>query len=252
MTLKKLKSETPLPLFYIGPDIEEGPLPAILYLALSAEETLLTDPYNQPVTFCSKFPVRVFSVDIPFHGPGLDPKKALEEWAHAFAQGEDVVTQFLIKLEETLSHLFTLDIVLDNNLAVMGLSRGGFLANHLAARIPNIKNIVSYAPLTLISKGKDFEFLSLCPILESLDLKHFIDPLCTKKQRIYIGNRDTRVNTDACYEWYRSLVEAAYNKQIRSPHIELIIKPSIGHHGHGTAKTSFEEGASWILDQILP
>ena len=165
MILKQLKDKTALPLFYVGPDIEEGPLPAVLYLALSAAESLLQDPFNQSVVQLRKSPIRVFSVDLPFHGKDLDSKTALQHWAHAFAQGEDIVSHFLLRLEETLSHLFALKVVKNNNLAVMGLSRGGFLVNHLAARMPEITNIVSYAPLTQISAGKDFEFLSLCPIL---------------------------------------------------------------------------------------
>ncbi|MES2200086.1 MAG: alpha/beta hydrolase, partial [Chlamydiota bacterium] len=135
MTLKQFKEKTALPLFYVGPDLTEGPLPSVLYLALSAKETLLTDPFNQPVLQFNKLPIRVFSVDLPFHGEGLDSRKALEEWAHAFARGEDVVSNFLLKLEETLSHLFNSKAIKNNNLAVMGLSRGGFLVNHLAARM---------------------------------------------------------------------------------------------------------------------
>lgn len=251
MILKQLKEKTALPLFYLGPDIEEGPLPAVLYLALSAEESLLEDPFNQAVVQLRNSPIRVFSVDLPFHGKDLDSRKALEQWAHRFAQGEDLVSHFLLKLEETLSHLFTLKAIQNNNLAVMGLSRGGFLVNHLAARMPEISTILSYAPLTKISAGKDFEFLSTCPILESLNLHHLKDPLCIKKQRIYIGNRDVRVGTDTCYTWFRSLIEAAHERCIRSPHIELCIKPSIGHQGHGTSKESFEEGAAWLSKQIL-
>ncbi|MES2200085.1 MAG: alpha/beta hydrolase, partial [Chlamydiota bacterium] len=111
--------------------------------------------------------------------------------------------------------------------------------------------IATIAPLTQISAGKDFEFLSLCPILETLNLHHLTESLCSKTQRIYIGNRDVRVGTDACYKWARSLVEAAYENRIRSPHIELIIGPSIGHLGHGTTKENFEEGAKWIIQKIL-
>ena len=251
MILKQLNEKTALPLFYVGPDIEEGPLPSVLYLALSAEESLLKDPFNQPVLALQKFPIRVFSVDIPFHGKNFDSKKALAHWAQAFAQGDDVVSHFLLRLEETLSHLFSLKAVQHNNLAVMGLSRGGFLVNHLAARMQEITKIVTYSPLTQISAGKDFEFLSLCPILENLNLHHLAEHLCTKKQRIYIGNRDTRVGTDACYRWVRTLAEAAYEKNIRSPSIELTIRPSLGHQGHGTSKESFEEGAAWLIKQIL-
>lgn len=251
MILKQVNKKTALPLFYVGPDLSEGTLPAVLYLALSAEESLLEDPFNQPVLKLLDSPVRVFSVDLPFHGKNLDSKKSLEHWAHAFAQGEDIIAHFLLQLEETLSHLFSSNVIKNNNLAVMGLSRGGFLANHLAAKMTEISTILTFAPLTKISEGKDFEFLSLNPTLQSLNLHNLNDHLYSKKQRIYMGNRDTRVGTDICYHWVRSLIETAHEKHIRSIPIEMIIKPSIGHQGHGTSKESFEEGATWLINQIL-
>ncbi len=250
MNLKQLNVETPLPLFYVGQDAEEGPLPTIIYLALSAKESLLTDPFNQPVVQLLRSQTRVFSVDLPFHGPDLDSKTALQQWAHALAQGDDIVSSFLIRLRETIEILLSLNIVKDNVLGIMGLSRGGFLASHTAAVIPEIEALATFAPLTDLASGKDFEFLSLTPIVNNLSLYRLQDALCLKKHRIYMGNRDTRVGTDACYKWVRTLVETAYEKRIRSPHIELILKPSIGHQGHGTHKESFEEGAQWLLRQI--
>lgn len=247
----KIVENTPIPLYYLGKDLSEGPLPAVIYLALSAEESLLTAPFNQPVAYLEQFPVRIFSVDLPFHGKGYVSKEALVHWAHEFAQGRDLVTHFLIQLEQSLSHLLSMNVISNNEIALMGLSRGGFLINHLAAMMPSVTTLLTFAPLTKITAGKDFEFLSLTPLLERLNLSHISEAVCQKNQRIYIGNRDTRVSTDACYEWFRSMVEHAHSKGIRSPHLEMMIRPSIGHQGHGTAKESFEEGASWLIQKIL-
>lgn len=251
MNLKAFEQKTALPLFYIGPDLSEGPLPTVLYLALSAKESLLTDPFNQAATHLAQSGARVFSVDLPFHGEEFDSREALKHWAHAFAQGNDIIGHFLLQLEESVSHLLSTSTVKNNSLAGMGLSRGGFLINHLAARLKEITTLLSFAPLTKISAGKDFDFLSLCPVLEHLDLHHLTEALCTKTQRIYIGNRDVRVGTDVCYQWIRALIELAFEKKIRSPHIEMILSPSIGHQGHGTSKENFEGGAAWLLKQIL-
>lgn len=247
----KVVENTPIPLYYLGKDLNEGPLPAVVYLALSAEESLLTPPFNQAVSYLEQFPVRIFSVDLPFHGKGCESKEALIHWAHEFAQGKDLITHFLIQLEESLGHLLSRGSILNNNIALMGLSRGGFLINHLAARMPAVSTLLTFAPLTKITAGKDFEFLSLTPLLENLNLSHTTEAVCEKAQRIYIGNLDTRVSTDACYDWFRLLVKEAHAKGIRSPQIEMMIRPSIGHQGHGTSKESFEEGAAWLIQKIL-
>ena len=91
MLLKKAQIETPLPLYYVGPDLEEGPLPCVIYLALSAKESLMTDPFNQPVSHLKNYALRIFSIDLPYHGENLPSTEALKLWAQAFARGEDVL-----------------------------------------------------------------------------------------------------------------------------------------------------------------
>jgi len=247
--LKEYKGASDFPFSYVGPDLAEGAMPAVLYLALSAKESLYEDPFCQPVKQLCQYPLRVFSADLPFHGENFVSKGALEHWAHHLAQGDDVISSFLDKLEVAMFDLLTSGIV--TRLGVMGLSRGGLLINHLAARVSQICALVSFAPLTDLSTSKDFGFLSLCPIIEKLNLASIVNAVCMKPQRIYIGNRDQRVYTDRCYAWARSMVESAWNQGIRSPHIELVLRPSIGRDGHGTSKESFEEGATWLSRQLL-
>jgi len=250
MNLKRLEENTLIPLFYAGPYLKEGPLPTVLYLALSAEESLMTDPFNQPVSILVNRGIRVFSCDLPFHGKDFDSREALAGWAHAFAQGKDIVSEFLVNLKASLSRLISLGVVANNTIGCMGVSRGGFLISHLAARMEEITTLLHFAPLTQITEGKDFSFLELSPLLQNLNLTNFSYLLHAKTQRIYIGNRDTRVGTSSCFNWISSLVETAHENGIRSPHIELFIKPSIGHMGHGTSKESFEQGALWLAEQM--
>lgn len=250
MIVRPVPLPTPLPLFYTGPDLEEGPLPAIVYLALSAKESLEVDPFDRPATFLAKNGVRVFSLDLPFHGDAHNSKTALEDWARAFAREENILEHFFLKLQESLERILEAGIVTGSKFGIMGLSRGGFLAWHMAARMPEIDHILAFAPLTSLQKGKDFAFLALSPLLESLNLQHLIQALHHKHHKIYIGNRDTRVDTDSCYAWVRSLTESAYENRIRSPYIELVLRPSIGHQGHGTSQESFDEGALWLLNRL--
>ncbi len=248
--MKKAEIRTPLPLFYVGKDLVEGPLPAIFYFALSAKESLLEHPYNSPVSFFKDHNVRIFSVDLPFHGENLPAVEALTHWAESFTRGDDFLTRFLSDLEESLTLLFTSQLVNTRHIAAVGLSRGSFIAAHIAARFPLITHLLTFAPLTHLENIKEFHLLESSPLIEKLKLSHIQEVLSKKTIRTYIGGRDTRTNTDLCYAWIRSLIETAHQNKVRSPPIEFILKPSIGHKGHGTSPETFKEGALWIKEQL--
>jgi hypothetical protein len=245
--MRTIPFATSVPVYYEGPSLEIGPLPSVFYFALSAQESLTVDPFNQPVAFLSRHPVRIFSVDLPFHGEGLLAVDALQGWADAFGRKEPILPDFFERVIQSIRLLLREDVLIPGQIAAAGLSRGGFVASHIAAQIEEIPYLLTFAPLTELKKAKEFLAVPPSSLLDALDLNLLTSKLCEKKIRTYIGNRDTRVSTDACYQWVRSLIEAAFEKKIRSPHIELILKPSIGHQGHGTSLESFEEGAAWLL-----
>lgn len=252
MHLKKVGVETPLPLFYIGPNLDQGPLPAIFYFALSAKETLTTNPFNEPISHFTNLPARIFSVDLPFHGENLSSVKAMHHWALSIAQEENTLSSFLSELEESISILLSLNIFEKKRIASIGLSRGAFIAMHMAAKFHEIDTLLLYAPLTRLERIKEFADIPSSPILTSLDINNLIPALSNKAIRAHIGGRDTRVSTDACYHWIRSLIEDAHANNRKFPPIELIIKPSIGYQGHGTSTETFKEGALWLLEKFHP
>ena len=53
--------------FFVGPSLEKGPLPTLIYFALSAEDSLQCDPFNRPVQFLEGLPLRIFSITLPGH-----------------------------------------------------------------------------------------------------------------------------------------------------------------------------------------
>jgi len=64
-----------------------------------------------------------------------------------------------------------------------------------------------------------------------------------------IGNYDTRVGTEKCFQTIQELTEASIEAGIRTPPVELIIGPSIGHKGHGTPPERFKAGIDWLRRQ---
>ncbi len=215
-------------------------MPAIIYLALSDDESLHLDPFNQPVNYWKTQNVRVFSLTIPGHGPDLDPTKAISFWREKFNAGIDVLTPFFESAAEQIRELG--DIA--TSLAIAGLSRGVFCACHIASLVPEIKTILGFAPLIQLEYAKE---------LESCSLPHLaLDPqkLCDRTLRFYIGNHDIRTGTENCFHFIRDLANAAFERKIRTSPIELIIGPSIGHQGHGTAPHVFQAGAQWLMENL--
>ena len=248
--MKKAPLNTRVPFFYTGPDWEKGPLPAVFYFAISAEESLSTIPYANPVHFLGDFPVRIFSCDLPFHGKGLIAKEAMGKWAQSILEGKDIARDFLCDLIASMEELISLPEIDKSKIGIMGLSRGGFIAGQVAAAIEEITALVCFAPLIEFSSVLEFTSLAKLPLVQPLSLFSLTEPLCQKAIKTFIGGNDQRVHTDLSYKWTKALISRAEDLKIRSPQIELAIKPSIGHAGHGTSDESFKEGALWLWHKL--
>jgi esterase FrsA len=183
--------------------------------------------------------IRVFSLTLPGHENNLPAKEAMSLWA----QNIDCVDQFLSEAETAVAFALREGLVDPHKMAIGGLSRGGFIAAHLAAREDRFRFLLQFAPLTRLSKIKEFANLQDDPLTNSLDLIHLAPKLGNRNVRIYIGNHDTRVGTQEAFAFTMSLVA---HKQNRTSHVEFMMSPSIGQAGHGTSPEIFKQGAEWI------
>lgn len=237
---------------YQGAPLDSGSLPAFFYFALSGEESLELHPYSQPATLLGESSLRVFSFTIPGHGPGFNKFHAIQYWVDQMEAGEYLLETFFEKTVSAIEWLIEQQIVNPEKMAVGGLSRGAFVATHIAAKQPLIHTVLGFAPLTQLMELKEF---SEKPQLErrakELDLSHLVDQLThIRNFRFYIGNNDTRVGTDPCYHFIRHLAKKGHEKRARHQHVELFITHSVGHHGHGTAPHIFKEGTTWIKQHL--
>ncbi len=231
---------------HIGPPLDAGQLPSVFYFALSARESLDLDPYNQPALYLASHGIRLFSFDLPAHGTDLSAIDAIGVWATDFARGKDPITPFVQEVLHAIEHLISRRLIIREKIGIMGLSRGGLIGSLVAAHYQNVRASVHFAPLTELSMAKEFENLRDNPEVIGLNLKNHLQALCTQTIRFYIGNRDIRVGTDRCFSLVEELANTAYENNLRSPPIEMVVGPSIGHMGHGTAKETFEAGAEWL------
>ncbi|MCB1119796.1 MAG: prolyl oligopeptidase family serine peptidase [Chlamydiia bacterium] len=241
-----IESPSGLTLYHRGPDKAKGPLPTLFYFALTGEESLTLAPIHVPTLCFDPEQTRIFSMTLPCHGSDQDPAQAMKRWADEMEQGNPILESFLLQALSNLDFLIEQQWIDPEHLAVAGLSRGGFIALHVAARDERIKHVVAYAPLTRLDFLEEFKNRMYLPLIQNLSLDHIIPQLANKKIRFYIGNRDMRVGTVACFGILKRLVEEAYTKGSREPPIEMIISPSIGHKGHGTPEKVFREGMEWV------
>ena len=222
-------------------------LPTVFYFTLSKEASLTIDPFNQFTLFFQGKNIRIVSFDLPYHSSIETFHTAIEKWSHHFKQGQDILTPFFEKIVDAIEELIIKGIVDKDNISVAGLSRGALVACHIASRHPLINTIVGFAPLTNFSKVKEFKDT---PYNKQLDLINITTSLIGKELRFYIGNRDTRVSVESCFEFINTLSIENHEAKIRPIKVELIIQASQGHLGHGTLTPTFENGALWIQKKI--
>lgn len=243
--------ENNLSLSWIGPPLEEGMLPAFFYFSLGGKQSLTLDPFHQIVCFLASPSLRIFSFDLPFHEEQRDPVLAPKKWAEVLEKGEDPFSSFFEAAEKIFSFLLQKQSIAKKTTAIGGLSRGAFFALHLSAK-HDLPYILGLAPMTQLPYLKEFHSLSSEPILQRYDL-FFLSPiLAFKKIRFFMGNRDKRVGTEACFHLFQQYVETAFEQKIRSPQMELFLYPSVGHLGHGTSLSIFQQGANWVHQCLFP
>ena len=188
---------------YLGPDVTKGPLPAVFYFALSARDSLELNPFNQFVIFLQDLPLRIFSITLPGHGEGLLKEDAINYWIKYMKEDRSFLTKFFDETAQSMDELKDA-IILPKKCAVAGLSRGAFVAMHVAARLPWIQTILGFAPMTKLES------------FHELDLENITSTIANRNIRLYIGNRDTRVGTDNCFNLMITLSNQAHSQKIRT------------------------------------
>jgi esterase FrsA len=236
--------------YYTGPPLETGMLPGVFYFALSGKESLRLDPFNQPVVALKNSSIRVYSLDLPNHGSGIPSKEIMKIWSQRLHQGQNFVNDFILGVIQVVDYLVSQKYLDSQSLGVAGLSRGGLFAMHLAVADHRFRFLLGFAPVTKITVLTEFQVLKHDPFVETLDSDKIIEHLAHIQAKFYIGNRDVCVQTSACVDFVLSLSNFLYQKGQRSPPVELVISPSIGHLGHGTSPENFQNGAKWMKHKL--
>ena len=152
-------------LYHTGPPLDYGPLPSFFYFALSGPDSLTQDPFNQPVQFLLGKMVRIFSMTLPGHENNLPAENAMRLWAEDISSGVDPIEPFLTSISKALDFGIKEGFIDSEKMGVGGLSRGGFIACHVAARDEKIRSLLAFAPLTRLALIKEFSSLQSNPLV---------------------------------------------------------------------------------------
>lgn len=234
-------------LYHSGPSLDHGPLPTLFYFSLSGPDSLTLDPFNQPVQFLQGKMVRIFSMTLPGHEQGLLATEAMQVWASDFEKRLPTLDEFLDGAQKALAFAQKEGFILKDRMGIMGLSRGAFIAAHLAAKEPAFRFFVGFAPLTRLGTIKEFQHLKDAAHVKRWDLHHLAEKLSDRHSFFFIGNEDSRVGTKDCFDFVTELVKA---KKTRSCFAQLFIYPSIGQMGHGTPPEIFKQGADFLFSHL--
>lgn len=236
----------------IGPDLNKKLCPTFLYFALSAEESLHLSPINQPAQILAQENIRVISYSIPFHDKQFSAKESMKKLKKALLEESTFFIEFLDVIEEDIKQLIKIQTIDPSRLAAGGVSRGGFIALQLAARMSDIATILCFSPVTHLNVLKEFKGLSSPPQhLTPFNKENTLSKLTNRALRFYVGNNDRCVDTDEIYQFFKELTQINLNQGIRTPKTELRLFPSIGYQGHGTPDAIFSEGANYIKSKLL-
>ena len=202
--------------------------PLLLFtFALDWQSSLLTEPYNLTAKCFLEQGHRVASFDLPHHGkriPAHGPE--IHGFRNALLDGQNPFELFTGDAKKAVDFCIAKNLAQPPNIAVCGTSRAGYLALRWAGEDPRITAAAAFAPVT------DWRYLAEFEGLESSDevareaLTHFIPRLVGKSVFIAIGNKDERVSTPCCIQFYQQLLRAHNNNGAK---LEFQVSNSPGH-----------------------
>lgn len=170
------------------------------------------------------------SLDSPCEGGDQRPDEpwGLAGWRTRVEAGEDIVADFNTRAGSVLDCLVDEGYTDPGRVVFLGISRGGFLALHVAAADPRVRAVAAIAPVTELRKLEEFTGLDDHPLTESLALLHRAAALVDRPVWLIIGDRDHRVGTDHTIALARAISRCS--EQNGAPgRVTLHVVPADGH-----------------------
>ena len=225
-----------------------SPSPTLFILAARIEDTLENDDFNKAGRLLRPDGFMSVALDVPCHGENVREGEptSLPGWRYRLEHGDNFGASFTARASSLLDHLIREGLTDPARVAVIGTSRGGFLALLWAATEPRVKAVIAVAPVVDLRALTEFKGLEDHELTKAVALDNVADHLPGRAIWVCIGNHDERVSTDNCIRFTRKVVAASI-AQKKPANIELHISTAVGH---GTHPTAHDEAATWIRRQL--
>ncbi len=189
------------------------------------------------------------SLDLPCHGK--DEREGepagLSGWSHRAVKGEDFMAPMVARAKKVLDHLIAEGYTDPAKVAACGVSRGGFVAGHIAAADERVKCVAAFAPVTDLTALSEFHGTGENPLVRSLSFLQKADELAGRAVWLVIGDQDARVSTDRTIELARRITAASLAAKKES-RVELHVMPDA--RGHAIPDSSAARASDWIAAQL--
>lgn len=234
-----------------GGNEERYPAPLLFILANTTDETLGNEYFRQ----CGNQLARQFgwlcaSLDLPSHGKyvSANEKEGLWGWVEAITRKEDFVSKNNRRMQEIIEYLISKGYVDENNIAVCGTSRGGYLALRFVAFEKRIKTAVLFSPVTDFSVLEEFSKVDT-NLISDYRIDNFIPSLSNKRLFFAIGDRDKRVGTDRTIDLASKIIRFSNEKHTKGQtDLNVTYEPK----GHTTPPITVPRATAWIMQDNSP
>lgn len=226
------------------------PAPLVIVLAKTIEGTLGDAYFRQAgnslaAASAGDDPAVCASIDLPCHGlehRAGEPKE-LAGWRHRLERGEDPIAANNRRLSELLDHLVGTGVADPRRIAVIGTSRGGFLAAHFLAHDSRVACGVAYCPVTDLTALTEFQGAEAVPAVRVVALHRIAAALAGRPLWMTIGGDDERVGTDRAIALAADITAAAAADDLPD-RVELRVVAE--SPGHSTPAGAAERSAAWV------
>ena len=188
------------------------------------------------------------SLDSPSEGSAVRPAEpyGLDGWRCRLEHDEDFTIAFSRDASAVLDDLIAKGYTDPDRVALVGISRGGFLGLHFAAADSRIRCLALVAPVTDLRTLREFRGMDDNPVIGSLAVVNRAEPLAGRAVWFIIGDRDERVGTDHTIALARRLSKLAMQRGVK-PQVVLHVVPA---DGHANPDGSHAMAARWIASML--
>lgn len=224
------------------------PRPTIWTFAGDAEVSMLGRDYSPVADALVSQGWLHLTLDLPGHGRDMRPEEStsLVAWRQRSLAGEDWIGTFAARVRMLLDFGIAGGFIDAHQIAIVGYSRGGFMALHTAARDERITAVAAIQPVTDLLQLAEWRILGGVPpaIADPLGVQELLPKLGTRPVWLSIGWNDTRVGTEAAKQ-------AAQGSRAYGAGWSLLLHPE-RDEPHTFPATVYQEAAIWLAAQRRP